>query len=244
MRLLDIPVQGCYMIALIEVHRDMSSQVGFILDEIRAIKDSYALPITCDGSVVVLLNSPDGTQLAKSLDELLESRAGEYLEHIYESEVFNDFRSINIAYRSVLTARKYTPLTGSPIWEEHREHGKVTPFAEVFTFVMIDPEGSTDVKYFAASNTVIERVLRNDAEKGTNDFELLAAYLSKGSKASHIADLFHLHRNGVAYRIDRIQNQFGIDLDNPTIRNYVQMAVFCKITTDPECARRILGCKI
>ena len=231
------------MMALIEVHHDMSSQVGFILNEIRAMKDSYALPVVCENSIVVLLNSPDGTQLAKSIDELLESRAGAYLERIYESEVFNDFRSINAAYRSVLVAREYTPLTATPVWEEHREHGKVISFAEVFTFVMIDPEGSSDVKYFAASNTVIERILQNDAEKGTNDFELLAAYLSKGNKASHIAYLFHLHRNGVAYRIERIQNQFGIDLNNPTIRNYVQMAIFCKITTDPECARKILGHK-
>ena len=105
---------------------------------------------------------------------------------------------------------------------------------------MVDPECSTDVKYFAASNTVIERILESDAEKGTNDFELLAAYLSKGSKASRVADVFHLHRNGVAYRIDRIQSRFNIDLECPAIRNYVQTAIFFKITTDPECARKVL----
>ncbi len=240
MTMLHIPVQGFYMMALIEIHRNVSSQTGFILNEIRALKNSYALPTLCDNTLVVLLNSPDSTQLAKSVDTLLESRAGEYLERIFESEVFEDFRSINVAYRSLLAARTYAPLTATPIWEEKRETQKVIPFAEVFTFAMIDPEGSADVKYFAASNTVIERILRSDAEKNSNDFELLAAYLSKGDKASRVADLFHLHRNGVAYRIERIQNQFGIDLNNPTIRNYVQMAIFCKITTDPECARKIL----
>ncbi len=240
MALLNIPTQGCFMMVMIEVHQDMAAQVGFILDEIRATKEAYALPVTCDDAIVVLLNAQDGAQLTKSVESLLDSRAGEYLERIYESEIFGDYRSINVAYRSLLVARDFAPLTAAPIWEDEPEDSKVIPFAEVFTFVMVDPECSTDVKYFAASNTVIERILENDAEKGTNDFELLAAYLSKGSKASRVADLFHLHRNGVAYRIDRIQSRFNIDLECPAIRNYVQTAIFFKITTDPECARKVL----
>lgn len=240
MTLLNIPVQGSYMLVLMEVPGNISSQVGFILNEIRGIKDVYALPVLYNNAIVVLLNSAAETLLAKAVEALVESKMGEYLERVFESEVFDDFRSINIAYRSLLSAKNYARLTATPIWEETKEVRKIIPFAEVFTFAMIDPDGNSDVKYFAASNTVIERILRSDAEKGTNDFELLAAYLSKGDKASRVADLFHLHRNGVAYRIERIQNQFGIDLNDPTIRNYVQMAIFCKITTDPECARKIL----
>lgn len=238
--LLDIPTTGFYQMALMEINRDMSSQVGFILNEMRSIKSVYILPAVYEGSLVVLFNAQKSRSIKNSMEELLCGRAGEYLERVYTSELFSDFCSINIAYKSLLVERDYAPLAVGPFWEEDLEQKKVLSFAEVFTFVMIDPEGDPAVKYFAASNTIIEQILLNDAEKKTNDFELLAAYLSKGDKASRIANLFHLHRNGVSYRIERIQNQFDINLEKPEIRNYVQMAIFCKIAMDPHCARKIL----
>jgi len=57
-----------------------------------------------------------------------------------------------------------------------------------------------------------------DSKHGTNNFELLQTYLNFDRKATETAELMHMHRNNIIYRIGRLCEQVGLDLDNPAVR--------------------------
>jgi len=59
----------------------------------------------------------------------------------------------------------------------------------------------------------------NNGKKGMDgDLQLLYIYLSSERNVSQTARLVHMHRNGVLYRIDKIKDTLGLDLDSPEVR--------------------------
>jgi len=80
-----------------------------------------------------------------------------------------------------------------------------------------DPQNAMLATTTKASNTLKE-LLSYDKKHGTNNLELLKAYLEFDRKATETAELMHMHRNNVIYRIGRICEQVNIDLDDPKER--------------------------
>ena len=50
-------------------------------------------------------------------------------------------------------------------------------------------------------------------------------YLRHERRGSAVAELLHMHRNNVAYRINRIQEQTGLDLEQPDVRFNLVIAI-------------------
>ena len=75
---------------------------------------------------------------------------------------------------------------------------------------------------FLSTSTTASLILKDiafyDKKHGTNNLELLKAYLDFDRKATETAALMHMHRNNVIYRIGRLCEQFGINLDDPKER--------------------------
>ncbi|MCQ2552953.1 MAG: helix-turn-helix domain-containing protein [Clostridia bacterium] len=73
-----------------------------------------------------------------------------------------------------------------------------------------------------ATTTVASKVLNElseyDKKHSTNNLELKKTYLEFDRKATETAQLMHMHRNNVIYRIGRICEQVNIDLDDPKVR--------------------------
>ena len=61
----------------------------------------------------------------------------------------------------------------------------------------------------------VERMRTDDDEAGTDNVETLRAYIGTGFSLSAAAEDLHVHRNTVAYRLKRLQEIYGIDLDVP-----------------------------
>jgi DNA-binding PucR family transcriptional regulator len=73
------------------------------------------------------------------------------------------------------------------------------------------------IKYSAAYRA-LDKLSENDSKRGTNNFELLYAYLINERKASETAQIMHMHRNNVIYRIGKICEMTGLDLSDPDVR--------------------------
>lgn len=59
----------------------------------------------------------------------------------------------------------------------------------------------------------------NDGKGGALDnLRLLYVYLSVERNVAHTARLVHMHRNGVLYRIEKIKDTLGLDLESPEVR--------------------------
>lgn len=68
-------------------------------------------------------------------------------------------------------------------------------------------------------------LLRYDEEHDSHLLETLHAYLEHQGNLSQTARTLHLHRNGLLYRVSRIEQVAGCDLTNPSQRLALQLAL-------------------
>ena len=69
-------------------------------------------------------------------------------------------------------------------------------------------------------------LLQYDKANHTDNYHILYIYLETNRKTTEAAKLLHMHRNNVTYRIKRIEELFGLDLEDPMMRLKVQYS-FC-----------------
>jgi hypothetical protein len=67
----------------------------------------------------------------------------------------------------------------------------------------------------------IYMLLQYDRENNSNFFETLRAYLRCGGVISITAKTLNVHRNTLIYRLERIKELVGTDIDNPDVREYL-----------------------
>ena len=60
--------------------------------------------------------------------------------------------------------------------------------------------------------------MESDKKMNTDDCKLLFEYLRGERKSSAVANLLHMHRNTLLYRIKRIEDEYHIDLDDWSTR--------------------------
>ncbi len=65
------------------------------------------------------------------------------------------------------------------------------------------------------ASVVVRSIAKDDAERGTDNYQFLYEYLMCERRANIVAEKLHMHRNNVKYRIDRIEGAYGIDTSNP-----------------------------
>lgn len=73
---------------------------------------------------------------------------------------------------------------------------------------------------------------RYDEEHGTNLVETLHTFLELQGNLSQTARALHLHRNGLLYRLTRIQKIVNCDLDNPSQRLALQLSLLARPLLD------------
>ncbi|MGM9606283.1 MAG: PucR family transcriptional regulator [Oscillospiraceae bacterium] len=71
---------------------------------------------------------------------------------------------------------------------------------------------------------LVRDLIQNDLEKGTNNAQVLYTYLTSERRATKTGQLLHMHRNNVLYRIPRIEEQIGLDLDDYWVRTKLLLA--------------------
>lgn len=69
-------------------------------------------------------------------------------------------------------------------------------------------------------------LLEYDKKNNTDNYHILYTYLQSNRKTTEAAKVLHMHRNNVTYRIKRIEELFGLDLEDPQMRLKVQYS-FC-----------------
>ncbi|MDR1299679.1 MAG: helix-turn-helix domain-containing protein [Oscillospiraceae bacterium] len=65
---------------------------------------------------------------------------------------------------------------------------------------------------------LLTELRKTDAERHTTNFEVLRTYLWHERRATDTASELHMHRNNVVYRVGRIEELLGIDLEDWRVR--------------------------
>ena len=68
------------------------------------------------------------------------------------------------------------------------------------------------------AGAMLDAIAEHDAASHTDNYEFLKTYLECERRASVVAERLHMHRNNVRYRIDRIEQHYGIDTEDPRLR--------------------------
>ena len=75
-----------------------------------------------------------------------------------------------------------------------------------------------DMLRLTYAGSIIDELARQDISAKTNNYEFLFTYLLNERRITVVAEQLHMHRNNVSYRINRIEEQFGINTDDPRLR--------------------------
>ncbi|MBI4787731.1 MAG: helix-turn-helix domain-containing protein [Chloroflexi bacterium] len=77
----------------------------------------------------------------------------------------------------------------------------------------------------AFCNEIIGSLIEYDRTQGTDLVETLTAYFAHKGNLSQTAEAMFVHRNTLLYRMERIKEISGLDLDNPETRLSIQLAL-------------------
>ena len=95
-------------------------------------------------------------------------------------------------------------------------------------FLVLDVIAGKPENAHIARNSMASKALDTlceyDSKHGTNNLELLFVYLTNERRASDTAQIMHMHRNNVIYRIGKISEMIGMDLNESGTRFRLLMA--------------------
>lgn len=102
------------------------------------------------------------------------------------------------------------------------EAGIVEAKNNAFTFLTTKIKSTLNTE--SLLHPAIATLARYDQMNQSNLLETLQVYLENDRNAQHSANLLYLHRNSLQYRVHRIQDIAGIDLDDPEERAYLRLS--------------------
>ena len=71
------------------------------------------------------------------------------------------------------------------------------------------------------AHPLLQKLREHDAQKHGELYETLRQYLIHERSLQHGANALHIHKNTFAYRMDRVRELSGVDLDDPMTRLYL-----------------------
>jgi PucR family transcriptional regulator, proline-responsive transcriptional activator len=144
------------------------------------------------------------------------------------------FYSLDKTYEAYIQANRMCllPLTREQIRIEKQESTRLCESPRLFNFddhlleylLWNCSEQETSAVKTSGYCRMLLKLLDYDKQYGTNNFYFLYNYLLKERRPSIVADSFHMHRNNVAYRIERIQSMLTVDFELSSVREGLKLA--------------------
>lgn len=96
---------------------------------------------------------------------------------------------------------------------------RIFSFERCFSDYLVEQMGpAAELARSTYGGRVIDAIAKRDAQTGADDYVFLYEYLINERKPSVVAERLLMHRNNVKYRIDKIEERFGIDTSDPGLR--------------------------
>ena len=120
----------------------------------------------------------------------------------------------------------YEDLMQTPLWHQrafalrpfkHASAGDIVFLQDYIDFALYAETGLDDKQLRSMVWEPVRRMEAWDESNGTGYMDTLRAYIEQGANQKRAAEALYLHVNTVAYRFQRIREQFGIDLNAPGV---------------------------
>lgn len=126
---------------------------------------------------------------------------------------FPGLEELGEAYRQAADAVSYgLRLTNYSPLPEFR--GPFFRYENVYVHMLLSEPNNSSVLLSGRPYRTLCAIREADRARGGNNYELLYTYLSTGCHAGHTAEKMFMSRNNAAYRIDRLEESYGLHLDD------------------------------
>ena len=212
-RQLQLPADEPYRLGLIqweEYSRDQAEYVlwrvryGFSFPFFRVMRYHDTLLLILKGHVTKAVLSQRINEALREFSDILSICGG----HIGFSTEVDSLFKLDVAYKQACAALQFGRILapGDDLYF----------YSNYYIYDMIDAYGAK----FRPEDMFVQKLrLLDSSEEGRyNNLHLLRYYLLSERSLSVTARYLHLHRNSVIYRLGKIENILGVDLDDPEVR--------------------------
>lgn len=194
------------------------------VEESRRLNEGQAYPFMYKGRLAVLLYSLSKEEASlsgrKVWQDFKRTMFDSFGVQAGASQLFFNIQELEKAYREAFSAyslrgplqREYVALFGN-------RSMPVFPFEHALKFYLLTEGHDDDIVDFAFSRCIINSLLDEDRESGTDIAQMVWLYISRGRNATEVGRLMHIHRNTVLYHLSRIEKRFDISFDSPLLRS-------------------------
>ncbi len=171
--------------------------------------------------IVLIVQNTRHRDRFNQIVEMLQEVLDHYRAKCGVSDPFTKLLDLNLAGLQADVALQYGYRSTYPYFSS----SSAKKYPRVYTYegsyprylMLATLESEKLAKSNAAFKTLLE-LYNYDQEHNTNNLELLYVYLVNDRKATETAEITHMHRNNVIYRISRISEMVDIDLDDAPTR--------------------------
>ena len=177
--------------------------------------------VTLSSGVLIALIPRGAKSSMEDLEDTLQDIMEKYNAACGISDPFASLMEIKTAGAQAEIALK-SPKHSASVHisgQNVKEYSRVCTFSRCYpSYALLNADADSSVIRYSAAYRVLDKLHENDIKRGTNNLELLYAYLINERKASETAQIMHMHRNNVIYRIGKICELTGLDLSAPDVR--------------------------
>lgn len=170
------------------------------------------IPVFLDDRVVLIFNRRVGTytEFISSLAELLRKTGA----CAAISQEFQDFCQMQSQYHLTEIILEYCPKLPGEIYD-------FQPYAVLYAAALIREHACTDI-----SHPALYILKKYDQKQHTCLYQTLKTYLECEQNYVKTAEALYIHRNSLLYRLKRIRELTGLDLDDAKVRLHLLLS-FC-----------------
>lgn len=238
--MIGFPSKGSYVVMEAQWDESYEMRIPSLAAELGNVQ-TMRLTLVYEGRVLVLFQGDSDEDVIKAIQQALSSQPLKSAMIVRFSDIYHNLLSTFYAYRTVRIIQEYEdPIDDlrriGQVSDSHKTYigPKVYSFRDAFCLYWSDPAANNFLKRYALRHMLVTRIEEDDKEKGTDNLAVLADYLSNERRISITAQNTHMHRNGVIYRIKRIQAMYHIDFDDYLQRQYILTGLQVRISLGLE----------
>lgn len=212
-RVLKLPLNASYRLGIIQWEDFSLNQANYVMGRLRTSLNFPYFKIILFHQSVLMIFQGDISSL--KLIEEVNQFFGEFTNLLQICKGYAGFSTItdsllklDISYKQACTAAKF----GRQLAPEQ----DIYFYSQYYIYDMLD----TYTEKYNLRDMFVQKLklLDNPDEGNFSNLELLRYYLLTERSISTTAKLMHMHRNSVIYRLGKIQDLLGINMDNPDVR--------------------------
>ena len=220
-----IPVKGNFRLIKVSTEDSSGIMLQRLCQELSANISQSRVTLSKDILIALIPLKPAGT--SQQLMDKVEGIMTKYSSHCGVSDPFYSLSGIRIAGEQAEIALKCCKENRPAMFNigPERKQTRVMSFGYCYpVYILSSNRKNESILSQTRASKALEILVEHDRKHSTNNLELLFVYLTNERRASDTAQIMHMHRNNVIYRIGKISEMINMDLNECGIRFRLLMA--------------------